>query len=107
MKSTIKGVNLTIESKKNRLPIGKGTFGFLKLKHDLTTADFNEEWPSLLIERKSIRLKRGRGFSVSFNPENNTFRVTLSVRADVPDWYLLADDSFETCMDYLEKKIGN
>ena len=107
MKSTINGVKLTIDSKKNSLPISNGIFGFLKLKHDMTVASFKEEWPSAIFERKSIRLKQGRGFTVSFNPENNTYRITLSVHADNPDWYLLADDNFECCMDFVEKRIDN
>ena len=106
MKSIINGVRLTIESEKNSLPINNGIFGFLKLRHDLSGADFKEECPTVLFERKSIRLKQGRGFTVSFNPENNTYRITLSVHSDNPDWFLLADDNFEYCMDYIEKRIG-
>lgn len=105
MKSIINGVKLTIESKKNCLPIGKGIFGFLKLRSDLAVAEFHEETLSGLFERKSIRLKRGRGYSVSFNPENNTYRITLSVHADDPDWFLLADDNFECCMNYIGKRV--
>lgn len=107
MKSTICGVKLCIDSKKNILPIGKGIFGFLKLKHDLSSAEFKEENPTCLYERKSIRLKRGRGFHVSFNPENNTYRITISVNADTPDWYLVADENFEECINFVEKRIDN
>ena len=105
MKSTICGVKLTIDSKKNILPIGKGIFGFLKLKHDLSSAEFKEDWPSVLFERKSIRLRHGRGFNVSFNPENNTYRITISVNADTPDWYLVADENFEHCLNFVERRI--
>lgn len=107
MKSTIHGVKLTIDSKKNILPIGKGIFGFLKLRSDLSVAEFKEEWPSVLFERKSIRLRHGRGFNVSFNPENNTYRITISINAGTPDWYLVADENFEECINYVEKKIDN
>ena len=104
MKSTINGVKLTIDSKKNRLPIDNGIFGFLKLRHGLTVASFKEEWPSVLFVRKSIRLKQGRGFTVSFNPENNTYRVTLSVHADNPDWMTVIEN-FGNCMNFVEKRI--
>ena len=105
MKTIIEGIDLIMKTKKNSLPTQSGILGFLKVNSDLTTASFKEEWPSALFERKSIRLKQGRGFTVSFNPENNTYRITLSVHADNPDWYLLVDDNFECCMDYIEKRI--
>ena len=105
MKTTICGVKLIGASKKNILPIGKGIFGFLKLKHDLSSAEFKEETPTCLYERKSIRLKHGRGFYVSFNPENNTYRITISVNADTPDWYMVADENFEHCLNFVERRI--
>ena len=105
MKTTICGVKLIVDTKKNILPIGKGIFGFLKLKHDLSSAEFKEETPTCLYERKSIRLKRGRGFYVSFNPENNTYRITISVNADTPDWYMVADENFEHCLNFVERRI--
>ena len=104
MKSTINGVKLTIDSKMNRLPIGNGIFGFLKLKHDLTTASFKEEWPSAVFEKKTIRLKQGPGYSVRFNPEKNLYRICISIDADNPAWMTVVEN-FGNCMNYVEKRI--
>ena len=106
MKSTINGVKLTIDSKKNRLPVGNGIFGFLKLKHDLTTASFKEEWPSAVFEKKTIRLKQGPGYSVRFNPEKNLYRICISIDADNPAWMTVVEN-FGNCMNYIEKRIDN
>ncbi|MBR5394537.1 MAG: hypothetical protein IK144_05565 [Bacteroidaceae bacterium] len=106
MKSTINGVKLTIESKKNRLPVGNGIFGFLKLKHDLTTASFKEEWPSAVFEKKTIRLKQGPGYSVRFNPEKNLYRICISIDADNPAWMTVVEN-FGNCMNFVEKRIDN
>ena len=43
MKSRIEGVTLTIESKKNALPIEKRIFGSMKVTEDLCEASFIEE----------------------------------------------------------------
>ena len=104
MKSTINGVKLTIESKKNRLPFGNGIFGFLKLRHDLTTASFKEEWPSAVFEKKTIRLRQGPGYSVRFNPEKNLYRICISIHADNPDWMTVVEN-FGNCMNFVEKRI--
>ena len=104
MKSTINGVKLTIDSKKNRLPVGNGIFGFLKLRHDLTVASFKEEWPSAVFEKKTIRLKQGPGYSVRFNPEKNLYRICISIDADNPAWMTVVEN-FGNCMDYVEKRI--
>ena len=106
MKSTINGVKLTIDSKKNRLPVGNGIFGFLKLKHDLTTASFKEEWPSAVFEKKTIRLKQGPGYSVRFNPEKNLYRICISIDADNPAWMTVVEN-FGNCMNFVEKRIDN
>ena len=108
MRTIFENIRLTVTTEKNVLPVGKTIFGSLKIANDMSNARFREEpYPFETILRKSIRLKHGNGFTVSFNPENNTYRITLSVHADNPDWYLLADDNFECCMDFVEKRIDN
>lgn len=104
MKSTINSVKLTIDSKKNSLPINNGIFGFLKLRYDLSVANFREEWPQEIYEKKTLRLKHGPGFSVRFNPQKNLYRICISIDADNPAWMTVVEN-FENCMGYIEKRI--
>lgn len=101
MKTIIEGIDLIMETKKNSLPTQSGILGFLKVNSDLTTASFKEECPSVLFERKSIRLKHGNGFNVSFNPEKNAYRITIGIDANEPNWSKAVLD-FTHCLDYVE-----
>ena len=104
MRTIFERIRLTVDTQKNALPAGKTVFGSLKIANDLAQARFREEpYPFETILRKSIRLKQGRGFHLSFNPEKNTYRITLSVDADKPDWNT-AVVNFTNCWASIEER---
>ena len=104
MKSRIEGVTLTIDTKKNSLPIEKNIFGCLKLNKDLDAADFNEEELYILGPRKRIMLFHRRGYNVTFNTETQKYRISVNIDANADDWSLDAEESFYECMNYLARR---
>lgn len=104
MRTIFERIRLTVDTQKNALPAGKTLFGSLKIANDLDQARFREEpYPFETILRKSIRLLRGKGFHLSFNPEKNIYRITLSVDADKPDWNT-AVVNFANCWASIEER---
>ena len=106
MTTIFERIRLSVMTEKNVLPAGKTLFGSLKIGKDLANARFREEpYPFETILRKSFRLKQGKGYTLSFNPEKNMYRITISVNADTPDWYMVADENFEHCLNFVERRI--
>ena len=106
MTTIFERIRLSVNTQKNALPVGKTIFGSMKIATDLSNARFREEpYPFETILRKSIRLKRGKGYTLSFNPEKNTYRITINVNADKPDWNT-ASVNFAGCWDYMEEREG-
>ena len=106
MKSRIEGVTLTINTKKNSLPIEKRIFGCLKLSKDLDAADFNEEELYILGTRKRIMLYHKRGYNVTFNTETDKYRISVIIDANTEDWSLDAEEGFCECMNYLARRTN-
>ncbi len=103
MKTTFEKIRLTVNTQKNSLPVNKPIVGSLKVARDIASAKFNEV-PRLsdLIPSHSIRLKQKPGYTVSFNPEKNTYRITIGINPNNPEWIDLAADNFDDCLEYLE-----
>ena len=106
MKSRIEGVTLTIESKKNSLPIEKRIFGSLKLNNRLDAADFVEEDLYILGPRKRIMLFHRRGFNVTFNTETQKYRISVNIDPKDSLWALDAEEAFDSCMNYLARRTN-
>ena len=108
MKSRIEGVTLTIESKKNSLPIEKRIFGSMKVSEGLTQASFIEEdaLPFPLGVRKRINLFHRPGYNVSYNTETGKYRISVNIDAKAADWSLDAEDGFYECMNYLARRTN-
>ena len=108
MKSRIEGVTLTIESKKNSLPINKQIFGSIKLNEDLTNASFVEEaaLPFQLCVRRRISLFHRSGYNVSYNTETEKYRISINIDTNVGEWPLDAEDAFSDCMNYLARRTN-
>ena len=108
MKSRIEGVTLTIESKKNSLPIKKQIFGSIKLNEDLTNASFVEEaaLPFQLGVRRRISLFHRSGYNVSYNTETEKYRISINIDTNVGEWALDAEDAFTDCMNYLARRTN-
>ena len=106
MTTIFERIRLSVNTQKNALPVGKTIFGSLKIANDMSQARFREEpYPFETILRKSFRLKRGKGYTLSFNPEKNTYRITISVNADNPDWNTAAVN-FTNCWGWMEEREG-
>ena len=102
MKTIFENIRLTVTTENNALRANKPVFGSLKIANDMSNARFREEpCPFETILRKSIRLKRGNGFTVSFNPEKNAYRITIGIDANEPNWSKAVLD-FTRCLDYVE-----
>ena len=108
MKSRIEGVTLTIDSKKNSLPINKQIFGSIKLNEDLTNASFVEEaaLPFQLGVRRRISLFQRSGYNVSYNTETEKYRISINIDASVTDWSLDAEEGFYDFMNYLARRTN-
>ena len=108
MKSRIEGVTLTIDSKKNSLPINKQIFGSIKLNEDLTNASFVEEaaLPFQLGVRRRISLFQRSGYNVSYNTETEKYRISINIDTNVGEWPLDAEDAFSDCMNYLARRTN-
>ncbi|MCR5851285.1 MAG: hypothetical protein K6G92_11370 [Bacteroidaceae bacterium] len=105
MKTKFDHIRLTVETRSNSLPTGRNLFGRFTLSPDFFTAKFVEELPILgYFARISLRLKHGRRHTVSFNPEKNTYRITLTVDATEPDWYGMACDTFDSCLNFVNNR---
>ena len=102
MRTVFENIRLSVKTQKNALPAGKTIFGSLKIANDMSNARFREEpYPFETILRKSIRLKHGNGFNVSFNPEKKAYRITIGIDANEPNWSKAVLD-FTRCLDYVE-----
>ena len=102
MKTIFENIRLTVTTENNALRANKPIIGSLKLSPDFIAANFKEgPFPFETILRKSIRLKRGNGFTVSFNPEKNAYRITIGIDANEPNWSKAVLD-FTRCLDYVE-----
>ena len=106
MKSRIEGVTLTIESKKNSLPIEKRIFGSLKVSEELDEAGFIEEdaLPFPLGVKKRVSLFHRPGYNVSYNTETDKYRISVNIDTNSADWSLDAEDGFYECMNYLARR---
>ena len=106
MRTIFERIRLTVDTQKNALPAGKTLFGSLKFGNNLESARFREEpYPFETILRKSLRLRHGKGYTLSFNPEKNMYRITINVNADNPDWNTAAVN-FANCWECLEEREG-
>ena len=104
MTTIFEKIRLAVTTEKNMLPVGRTLFGSLKIANNPENARFREEpCPFETILRKSLRLKHGKGYTLSFNPEKNMYRITISVNAANPDWNTAAVN-FARCWDYLEER---
>ena len=108
MKSRIEGVTLTIESKKNVLPIEKRIFGSMKVTEDLCEASFIEEGvlPFQLGVSRRVSLFHRPGYNVSYNTETGKYRISINIDASIGDWSLDAEEGFYDCMNYLERRTN-
>ncbi len=108
MKSRIEGVTLTIESKKNALPIEKRIFGSLKVSEERDKASFIEEgvFPFQLGVSKRVSLFHRPGYGVSYNTETGKYRISINIDASVTDWSLDAEEGFYDCMNYLARRTN-
>ena len=104
MKTIYHEITLSVDTKKNAVPNGKVMNGCLSIDEKGTKARFREE-SFVLFQRKSITIKQGKGYTLSFNPEKNTYRITLSVDARKPDWNATAAN-FTDCWECLEEREG-
>lgn len=105
MKTVYHEITLSVDTKQNAVPSGKVMAGCLSIDNEGMRARFREEAIGL-IQRKSITIKQGKGFTLSFNPEKNTYRITLSVDARQPDWASAAA-IFTDCWACLEEREGD
>ena len=104
MKTIYHDITLSVNTKKNAVPNGKTMAGCLSIDEEGMRAKFMEE-PFVLFQRKSITIMHGKGYTLSFNPEKNTYRITLSVDARKPDWASAAAN-FTDCWACLEEREG-
>lgn len=103
MKTTFDNIRLVINTLKNRVPAGRTLVGDFRLAADLSSARFNEmPMPFTAFVSKRLRLRRGHGYHVSFNPEENSYRITLNFNPDDPDWFDFVWQNFDRCMKYVE-----
>ena len=88
MKTIFESIRLEINTIKKRVPVGTTLMGNFRLAKDFCSARFDEEpLPFVSFTQKSLRLRRGHGYQVCFNPERNRYRITLN---------------FDRCMKYVE-----
>lgn len=107
METIVEGVDISITTIKNELPQQKPVAGKFIISKDCSVAVFKEEENATVIigERQSKRIMQGKGFNLSFNPEKNIYRITLSVDADKPDWNT-AVVNFTNCWACIEEREG-
>ncbi len=105
MRTVYHEITLSVDTKENAVPGGKTMIGCLSVDEEGMRARFKEE-SFVLFQRKSITIKQGKGYTLSFNPEKNTYRITLSVDARKPDWASAAAN-FTDCWACLEEREGD
>ena len=104
MRTIYHEITLSVDTKKNAVPNGKTMIGCLSIDEEGMSAKFKEE-SFVLFQRKSITIKQGKGYTLSFNPEKNTYRITLSVDASKPDWETTTAN-YVNCWECLEETEG-
>ena len=103
MKTIFESIRLEINTIKKRVPVGTTLMGNFRLAKDFCSARFDEEpLPFVSFTQKSLRLRRGYGYQVCFNPERNRYRITLNFDPSNPDWFDFVSKNFERCMKYVE-----
>ena len=107
MKTHIENVNLSVTTKKNALPTSKAVAGRFRLSPEMDTASFVEEESAKIFcgEPKTRRLMYGRGFSVRYAPEEETFIVRITMKSDLLA-ITNATWNFEECINYIKRKIN-
>lgn len=106
MKSRIEGVTLTVDSKKNALPVGKSIFGSLKVNSSFDCANFKELDCHFSGERKNLRLYHGRDFRVRFNTETQKYRISITIDTEASLWQVQAENAFLRCMSWLAERTN-
>jgi hypothetical protein len=101
MKTIFENIRLTVSTEKKALRVNKPIIGILKLSSGFIANFIEGPHPLGTILRKSIRLKHGNGFNVSFNPEKNYYRITIGIDANEPDWGKSVL-RFTRCLSYVE-----
>ena len=104
MRTLCKGVDISINTKKNALPTKSPVAGRFRIAPSCETASFVEEDAIVIYgDPKSKRLMRGNGCSVWYNPEKNTYKICVHVNPEAsparPEW------AFEECMNFIKRRI--
>ena len=103
MKTTIENIRLEINTVKHHVPAGETLVGDFRLAANCRSASFVENpHPFVAFVSKSLRLRCGHGYRVSFNSEENRYRITLNFNPDDPDWFDFVWQNFDRCMKYVE-----
>ncbi len=104
MRTLCKGVDISINTKKNALPTKSPVAGRFRIAPSCETASFVEEDAIVIYgDPKSKRLMRGNGCSVWYNPEKKTYKICVHVNPNEsparPEW------AFEECMNFIKRRI--
>ncbi len=107
MKSYVEGVDISITTRRNALPISKPVVGWFRLSPQRDSASFVEDDAARVIfgEPKSHCVFRGRKCSVWWHPVKKEYKISVRLSPlespCEPEW------AFEECMNRIKQFIAN
>lgn len=106
MKTNFEAVELSVRTKKNRIPTSKPVAGRFRMSPDFDKAFFSEEEHASVIigEGKTRRLFRRNTCSVRYNEEDEEYVIRIRVKTSKPGYDLMAECDFEECINYIKAK---
>ena len=106
MKTNFEAVELSVKTKKNRIPTSKAVTGRFHMSPDCEKAFFSEEENASVIigEAKTRRLFRRNTCSVRYNEDDEEYVIRIRVKTSRPGYDLMAECDFEECINYIRAK---
>ncbi|MBO4550332.1 MAG: hypothetical protein J5733_06345 [Bacteroidaceae bacterium] len=106
MKVHLKGVNVSVTTKKNSMPTKKPVAGSFRMSEDWENMAFVEDDRASVIygEPKSHRVMRGDRYSVMWDSKREEYIIRVRVKPD-PLAVMNAEWNCEDCINFIKRKI--
>ena len=105
MRTRIENVNVHITTIKNSLPTSKPAFGRFRVLPEQHVASFIEENGKVISgEGKSVRLLKGKNYSVWYDTERERYKIRIVVEPSERGADMMAACDFEECLNYIKRR---
>ncbi len=105
MRAHLEKVNIHITTIKNSLPTSKPAFGRFRVQPDHSEASFIEENGKVISgEGKSVRLLKGKNYSVWYDTERERYKIRIVVEPSERGADMMAACDFEECLNYIKRR---